>query len=96
MLKTFLLSCIALAMGALQNFGGTLPSDPRLYTALILGEKGIGSGCLLQSSNAIYLVTARHVLFGEASGTNSRPLISSFAVIKSHYTTDSNKLDSVD
>src|SRR4051794_1550583 len=95
MIRTILLSFIAISISLTQSTAGTSPDDPRVYTAIILGEKGIGSGCFLQTSNSIFLVTARHVLFGEADGTNSRPLISSSATVKSHFKVESNKLGTI-
>jgi len=65
-------------------FSKTLFIDPLTIPVLITHEKGAGSGCFLQLSNSVYLVTARHVLFSEPEGTNSPVLLSATATIKSY------------
>jgi hypothetical protein len=62
----------------------TLFVDPLTIPVLITHEKGTGSGCFLQLSNSVYLVTARHVLFSEPEGTNAPSLLSGKAAIKSY------------
>jgi hypothetical protein len=62
----------------------TLFVDPLTIPVLITHEKGAGSGCFLQLSNSVYLVTARHVLFSEPEGTNPPVLLSGKAAIKSY------------
>ena len=42
----------------------------------------MGSGCCLQLSNSVYLITAKHVLFSEPEGTNAPALLASIAAIK--------------
>jgi hypothetical protein len=65
-------------------FSGTLIEDPRTYPVFIGSDAGTGSGCLLQLSNSVYLVTAKHVLFADSVGTNSPALLSQMAFLKSY------------
>jgi Trypsin-like peptidase domain len=67
-----------------QSFAGALPEDPRVFPALIAHDKGTGSGCFLQLSNSVYLVTAKHVLFSKTEGTNPPALLSPAIVVKSY------------
>ena len=48
------------------------PTDPLVYPVFIanLSGPGTGSGCFLRLSNSVYLITARHVLFGSPTSTN--------------------------
>lgn len=62
----------------------TLIVDPLTIPVLIVHEKGTGSGVLLQLSNSVYLVTARHVLFSEPEGTNPPTLLSPSASVKAY------------
>ena len=83
MKRTFIVFGLT-AIAASRSFAGTLIDDPRTFPALIAHEKGMGSGCFLQLSNSVYLVTAKHVLFAEPNGTNAPALISPTAVVKSY------------
>jgi len=65
-------------------FSGALPDDPRTFPALIANDKGTGSGCFLQLSNSVYLVTAKHVLFSKPEGTNSPVLLSPALVVRAY------------
>jgi hypothetical protein len=65
-------------------FSATLPQDPRTFPALIVHDRGMGSGFFLQLSNSVYLITAKHVLFTESEGTNALQLQSPAAVVKSY------------
>ena len=74
MKKTCVLAIVA-AMSAAPCFSGALFDDPRVFPVLIGHDKGMGSGCFLQLSNSVYLITAKHVLFrtarrNESSGTD--------------------------
>lgn len=83
-MKKLLLSiCLPMAFTSLC-LAGTLIVDPLTIPVLIVHEKGAGSGCFLQLSNSVYLVTARHVLFSEPEGTNAPTLLSSKAVVKAY------------
>lgn len=63
---------------------GILIDDPRTFPVLIAHEKGMGSGCLLQLSNSVYLVTAKHVLFAKQDGTNPPVLLSPTAALRGY------------
>lgn len=65
-------------------FSKSLPDDPRTFPVLIMHEKGMGSGCVLQLSNSVYLVTAKHVLFGKPEGTNPPILLSATAAVRAY------------
>ncbi|MGA3285420.1 MAG: serine protease [Verrucomicrobiota bacterium] len=82
-MKSFLFLIFCAMAFAEPCLSRTLLIDPLLFPVLITHEKGAGSGCFLQLSNSVYLVTARHVLFSEPEGTNPPVLLSSTAVIKS-------------
>ncbi len=66
--------CVLLLLGW-RSFGAALPQSVNAYSVQIyVSESGkragaLGSGFILQASNSVYLVTARHVLF-EKQGTN--------------------------
>jgi hypothetical protein len=76
---------IVVAIGVLAKcFSSPLPDDPRLFTAIIMGDKKTGSGCIVQLSNSVYLVTARHVLFSNPEGTNALHLVSDSVNIKTY------------
>lgn len=79
-----LLSIVLTALAALRSFSGTLGADPRTYSVLIAHDKGTGSGCVIQMSNSVYLITAKHVLFSPAEGTNAPALLSPAAMIKGY------------
>lgn len=81
--KLFLLICLQIAFASL-TLARTLIIDPLTIPVLIVHEKGAGSGCFLQLSNSVYLVTARHVLFSEPEGTNAPTLLTSKAVVKAY------------
>jgi hypothetical protein len=66
-----------------QCIAGVLIEDPRTYPVLIVHSAGMGSGCFLRASNSVYLVTAKHVLFGQPVGTNPPSLLSASATLKS-------------
>lgn len=66
-----------------QCIAGTLIDDPRTYPVLITHSAGMGSGFFIQASNSVYLVTAKHVLFGQPVGTNPPSLLSASATLKS-------------
>ena len=83
MKKSFITATVAVVCAA-RSFSGSLPEDPRTFPALIAHDKGIGSGCFLQASNSVYLITAKHVLFAEPEGTNPPILLSPTAVVKSY------------
>jgi hypothetical protein len=83
MKKTFVLVVLA-AVSAARCFSGTLIADPRTFPALIVHDRGTGSGCFLRLSNSVYLITAKHVLFAEPEGTNAPALLSSGAVVKAY------------
>lgn len=83
-MKQIFIVC-ALVIGALSKcLAAALPDDPRLFTALIMGQKSIGSGCIMQLSNSFYLVTARHVLFTVPEGTNAPKLLSDSVNVKTY------------
>jgi hypothetical protein len=82
-LKIILLAILIPAL-AEQCFSATLSDDPRMYPALVVHDKGMGSGCFLQTSNSVYLVTAKHVLFADTGGTNAPPLRSPMILVKSY------------
>ena len=71
-------------VSVMRCFSATLVEDPRMFPALIMHERGMGSGFFLQLSNSVYLITAKHVLFGESEGTNALQLQSPAAVVKSY------------
>jgi hypothetical protein len=63
----------------------TLLADPlTVPTLIITGAGTAGSGCFIQLSNSVYLVTARHVLFAEPQGTTPPSLLSPMAQIRSY------------
>lgn len=70
---------------ATRGFSASLPDDPRTFPVLIAHTKGMGSGCLLQLSNSVYLVTAKHVLFAKPDGTNPPALLSPAAVVRAYF-----------
>src|SRR5438105_15879231 len=63
MKRTFISVAVAMVSVA-RCFSATLGEEPRTFPVLIAHERGSGSGCLLRMSNSVYLVTAKHVLFG--------------------------------
>ncbi|PYJ87027.1 MAG: hypothetical protein DME22_03010 [Verrucomicrobia bacterium] len=79
MKRTFISVAVAMVSVA-RCFSATLGEDPRTFPVLIAHERGTGSGCLLRMSNSVYLVTAKHVLFG----TNAPALLSPIARLKSY------------
>lgn len=81
--KTFVLVAVTVIFAG-RCFPGTLYEDPRIFSALIAHDKGMGSGAFLRLSNSVYLITAKHVLFAEPVGTNVPTLLSPTAVIKSY------------
>lgn len=83
MKRTFVLVVVA-AVSASRCFSGALIDDPRTFPALIVHDRGMGSGCFLQLSNSVYLITAKHVLFAEPEGTNAPALLSASATVKSY------------
>ena len=83
MKKTLLSICLAMAF-VVPGFSRTLIFDPLTIPVLIVHEKGSGSGVLLQLSNSVYLVTAKHVLFSEPEGTNPPVILSPSASVKAY------------
>lgn len=83
-MKRLLALCIIVAQIGGRCFSGALPDDPRLFPALIAHDKGTGSGCFLQMSNSVYLVTAKHVLFTKSAGTNLPALLSPTIVVRAY------------
>jgi hypothetical protein len=80
LLKTLLFFFIA----ATSAYSGALPDDPRAFPVLILHQAGSGSGCIIQLSNSVYFVTAKHVLFADQAGTNPPTLLSATALLKGY------------
>jgi len=76
---------IYLAIGTCYSaISGVLPEDPTVLPVLIMHANGAtGSGCFLQLSNSVYLLTARHVIFTAPDKTNSASLVSPSVMIKS-------------
>src|ERR1022692_2135524 len=83
MKTSLVLICLVMTLTS-QCLAGTLIVDPLTVPVLIVHEKGVGSGCFLQLSNSVYLVTAKHVLFSEPEGTNPPALLSSKAIVKAY------------
>jgi hypothetical protein len=83
MKRNLILFAVTLASAA-RCFSGALADDPRMYPVLIVHDKGMGSGFFIRSSNSVYLVTAKHVLFSEPEGTNAPALHSAQARVKSY------------
>jgi hypothetical protein len=81
-----ILSVLVLVLGISQvGYSRAITEDPQLLPVLIaLGNGSMGSGCFLRVSNSIYLVTARHVLFSPATGTNAPQLLSDMAIISGY------------
>lgn len=73
-----------IAASALRCLSGSLPDDPLTFPVLIVHAKGTGSGCILQLSNSVYLLTAKHVLFAEPDGTNAPALLSPNAAVRAY------------
>jgi Trypsin-like peptidase domain len=83
-MKRIFIVAAVMAVSYTRCFSGALFDDPRMFPALIMHERGMGSGFFLQLSNSVYLITAKHVLFGESEGTNAPGLLSPAAVVKSY------------
>jgi hypothetical protein len=79
LLTAIVFAFIHQSMGSVWGAG-----DPRLFAALIVSQKGIGSGCFVQISNSVYLATARHVLFSQPDGTNLPVLLAPSINVKSY------------
>jgi hypothetical protein len=83
MKKLLLLICLAMTF-PFPCLAGALIVDPLTIPVLIAHDKGTGSGCFLQLSNSVYLVTARHVLFSEPEGANPPKLLSTKATLTAY------------
>ena len=82
LLLTFLRAAVS-AYGALP----ALPNDNYTDWAVFItiGEK-VGSGFIMQASNSVYIVTARHVLFDDTGAVTNWHLWSTRAVVKGFHT----------
>jgi hypothetical protein len=83
-MRRYLLVLSASCSVATSCWGGSFPFDPLIIPALIVHERGTGSGCFMQASNSVYLFTAKHVLFAEPTGTNPPALLSQRAFARTY------------
>jgi hypothetical protein len=99
MIKEHLLF-LFLACGALGAFHAVanppLPANFTRYSCSIKAGPSEGSGFIMQASNSVYLVTARHVLFNDRQSPTNWPLWSGNAECTDHMSETSETVAVID
>jgi S1-C subfamily serine protease len=83
-LKTLFTTLLLIGI-TVRLMAGTFPQDPRSIPVFVQLPGSTGSGFFICTTNGLYLVTAKHVLFNPADGTNAPTLKADAVTLKSFY-----------